>query len=505
MDTMKRLLALAITCLALLAAPAGVAAAQDRPDVPPPTTGPTFSQQETQGGFDSGGMLHDCEEALTPSTDSDILNSTLGGITTGLCAAAAGPGAGIEGATAAAEWAVSKYWPDPVGKLTKAVMEGNTSAFALVMTFWMSVPIPSLTGSSAITGIRNITWELQILALAFGIGTGAIRVAIARRHAVAEGADETARMLFRTLFSIWTLPVLVILVHQVGDSFSTWVIQQAAEGDPSQKINAIAWIDEKTGLGPVVSLVLAAVGLFGSVAQLIALLIREAVLAIAVAVAPIAAATSVTGTGRQTWSSLISYTISALLFKPVASLLYAFAFWAASSQTATDAVVGAVLLAIAGISMPALVRVITPAAASISSGGGQIAGMAAGFSAGSGSRTPSNSSGGRSAGGAGGGAASGGGSAAGGSPPASGAVASQGGRSGGAAAPRAAASSNAGSSGRVAAVAGKAAAGVGAVASGVGAVAGATVAAASMAGRSAARVSSFAEGAIGNYHGQVPR
>ncbi|WP_157227880.1 hypothetical protein [Nocardia asiatica] len=515
MDPVKRLTGLLAAVLALLAISTGAAAAQNRPDVPPPSTGPTFSQSEAEGGYDFDGTLEDCKESMSIDTNVDIFDDIVNSKTAELCFGVAGVGTVTEGATTAAGWVIEKsaFWSDPIGKFTKAVMEGSTSAFGLVMTFWMSVPIPSLTDSTAITGIRNLTWEIQIVALAFGIGTAAIRVAIARRHAVAEGADETARMLFRTLFSIWTLPALVILLHRVGDSFSIWVIQQAADGDPTQKVTAIAWIDDKTGLGPVVSLVLAGVALFGSVAQLIALLIREAVLAIAVAVSPIAAAASATGTGRQTWSSLIGYTVSALLFKPVASLLYAFAFWAASSNTATDAVVGAVLLAIAGVSMPALVRVITPAAASISAGGGQLSAVAAGYGAGAGSRTPSSGSGsGGSTPATGAGLGSGSstassGSTSAGSPPASGAVQSSAGRSGGGAGSSASRSSASNAGGAAAARAGArgVAAGLGSVAGGVGAVAGSAAAAVRMVGRPAARLSSFAEGAIGNYHGQVPR
>lgn len=517
MGTLRRLLLLIAAVAALITGGGGVAAAgfDNRPDVPPPTSGPSFSQADKDGKEDPGGLYSSCTKFFgdRPHTSNETLNGVIDGMldttTTTLCAGAAAamphPGAIFD--------AVTKFWDDPIGKFTKAVMDGNTKGFALVMTFWTSVPIPSLSGSAAINGVTNITWELQIIALAFGIGTAAIRVAIARRHAVAEGADEAARMLVRTGFSLWTLPTLVIFLHRVGDSFSIWVLQEAAQGDPNAKVNAIAWINEKTGLGPVVSLVLAAIGLIGSIAQLVALLIREAVLAIAVGLAPIAAASSATGTGRHSWQSIISYTIAALLFKPVASLIYAFAFWAASSDSASDAVVGAVLMAIAGISMPALVRVITPAAASISAGGAQLGGMLGGFGAGAGmGRMGGRGSGSSNAASPASSSSSSGGG--GGSPAASGARSpSYGGQYSG---NRASAGSAGGSPGGSNS-AGRASSGGGASAGGargaggtgagalLGKAAGGTAMAVRFLGRTTASVGQFAEGAIGNYHGQVPR
>ncbi|MFI8977289.1 hypothetical protein ACIGO9_30710 [Nocardia asteroides] len=277
----------------------------------------------------------------------------------------------------------SGFWDDPTGSFARAVMEGNTQAFAYVMAFWtnwsVSVADPN---QPYIGGIRNLTFDIQLFAFALGLGAAALRVAIARRHAVSEGADETAKVLLRTLFSLWTLPVIVIVIHQVGDAFSVWVLDQSTGEDLDQRINAIAKLDETTGLGPIMCLILALIGVLGSVAQLVALLLREALLALAVALAPIAAAASATGSGRQSWSNMIGLTVAALLFKPVASLIYAFALWASTDEDAVNAVSGVVLLAFAGLTLPALMRYITPAVATISAGGGQVASlMAAGAGA----------------------------------------------------------------------------------------------------------------------------
>ncbi|MGV9836464.1 hypothetical protein ACWDUL_20075 [Nocardia niigatensis] len=426
MGTVKRLLLAAATTLTLAGLVATPASADPTPTTPPTTTAPTTSARPNvpAPGSDPGapasapGMnlpatsdnlndfqkdLKSCLQTLGVDT-SKLSNDSSGGVgpfaglkdafTNGLknafqtalqnalpaelvCTQSAAIRHPLDAMMSVASATISVYWGDPVGKFTKAVLEGNKTAFGMVMTFWMTSPIPALSESSAVTGLGNLIREIEIFALALGIGVGGVRLAIARRHAVADGAEQTAKSLWRTMFALWTLPALVTALHQAGDSFSLWVINQSAGNDPTATLTAINWIDDKTGFGPVVSLLLAGVGLLGSIAQLIALLIREAVLAVAVAVAPIAAASSATSTGHSSWSSITSYVVASLLFKPAASLIYALAFWSASSKDAASAVVGTVLLALAGFSLPTILRVVAPAAASIAAGGAQTAALGA--------------------------------------------------------------------------------------------------------------------------------
>ena len=48
------------------------------------------------------------------------------------------PGGAVE---TAVEKKASQYWKDPVGKLAKAIKEGNTELLQLVMTFWMGFEV----------------------------------------------------------------------------------------------------------------------------------------------------------------------------------------------------------------------------------------------------------------------------------------------------------------------------------------------------------------------------
>lgn len=533
MGIVKKILALVAVVLASILLAAGPAAAQDRPDVNPPSEGPQLNLEgKVQEGNDFQKDRRDCKEGseaadqrnqdrldefdrtgdeslLDEQWETTYENDTIREAGCLLGSLISNPGDAF--ATALASTA-STFWGDPVGKLTKAVMEGNVAAFSTVMTFWMSIPIPGLTGGEAMSGIRNLTWEVQLVAFVIGMIVAASKLAIARQQAVAEGADETAKMLTRTVFSAGLLPTLVIIFHLIGDVFSTWVLQQASGGNLDAKINGIAWIDEKTGLGPVLALVLTGLGLLGSVAQLVALLVREAVLAIVVGLAPIAAAQSATGTGRQSWSTMMGFVIAALLFKPLASLLYVFAFWTASSTAASAAVIGTVLLAVAGLALPSLMKAIGPVDAGGGGGAQTAAAMAGATGAVVGSAAALGSKSGSvgvRAGGAGGGSGGGGGGGGGSKgSPASGARSSYGGRfnSAGASGARSAALTAGRSLGRAGAgVAGAVGAGTRTAATAAGALGRGAASAGQAVTQGTASAAHIASGAVGDYHGQIPR
>lgn len=271
--------------------------------------------------------------------------------------------------------ASSAFWGDPVGDFTKSVMEGNTQAFRSVMTFWMSSGIPGLAAENAMSGLRNIVSGFTVVALFASIVIAMTKLAIARKQAVMEGATETANSLVRTVITVSLLPILVLMFHQCGDIGSAFLLERFVGGNLDEKITAITAFDDKTGLGPILALACAGFAFLGSVAQLIALLIREAVLCIVVAVIPMAAAASATGTGRSSYKSMIAFVLGALLFKPIATLFYLFAFWA-SSASSTDqiatVIIGSVLLAVVGFALPTLIKIVAPAADTISASGREV-------------------------------------------------------------------------------------------------------------------------------------
>ena len=505
-----RVLMLAVITLGIVAGSNAVAYAQD-----PPAEVPGIADIADQGN-DFQKDRREClaENASDRNGFQDFMNDITGNIVPEtFCLTNSfedNPGDAISTAVSSA---TSAFWGDPVGDFTKAVMEGNSQAFRTVMTFWMSSGIPGLAAENAMSGLRNIITGFTVVALFASIVIAMTKLAIARKQAVMEGATETASMLVRTVVTVSLLPILVLMFHQVGDVGSAYALEKFVGGDLNEKITAITAFDDKTGLGPILALACAGFAFLGSVAQLIALLIREAVLCVVVAVIPLAAAASATGTGRSSYKSMIAFTLGALLFKPVATLLYLFAFWASSASSADQiatVIIGSILLAVVGFALPTLVKIVAPAAETISAGGREVGalgaaggavmgagGMAASRTLGAAANTVAGSSGGGGKGGSAGGNGTGARSTPG----------FQGRYNGGSSRSHAGASSGPmGAARRVGSAVGSA--GRTASSAGLRGAAGALKAAGN-AGRTAGSVSntlgSAAEGAVGNYHGRIQR
>src|SRR5699024_610473 len=136
-----------------------IPASADRPDVPPPNQRPTFNLQEHQegepgAGWKTPGIYDGCKGSF--ETNVPGLATIANSAGTLLCGGMAGGAGAVEalgrGAYNVGSWGKSKFWPDPIGNFTKAVLEGNTQAFSALMTFWVSVPLGSLGVQGGTTG-----------------------------------------------------------------------------------------------------------------------------------------------------------------------------------------------------------------------------------------------------------------------------------------------------------------------------------------------------------------
>lgn len=292
-----------------------------------------------------------------------------------------------------------KVWEDAIGKLAKAALSGVSSAFSWLLDVWTHGVVRPETLLPMTRGMRNLTLELQLLVMAVSLMLAGAKLAFDRKRALLEGAEETAAALARAAGAAFFLPSLVVTLHNVGDAISQKVISDAAGGDLRLAAQSIQGIADNGDADPVVVLTASIVALLGLFAQIIALVVRDVVLIVVVGLAPFAAAASATSGGKRSWEQVTAFTLAALLFKPIGSMLYAVVFWtqqqASGSSPGLTALstqmVGLILLALSGFIMPGLVKIMVPAAAALGSssaltstmfaGAGMAAGAAAGVAA----------------------------------------------------------------------------------------------------------------------------
>ncbi|MEU1527158.1 hypothetical protein ABZ413_33715 [Nocardia rhamnosiphila] len=277
-----------------------------------------------------------------------------------------------------------------VDNLAIQFMEGFANLLRIFMTWWVKFPSPELSSDSglspALSQVRGYTSGLQVLFLTAGVLFAGARLAMAKRGGVAGEAQEAFLVLVRAVFGAMTFAAVITAATRAGDEFATWVIFDATRGDVNAVLIEMAEFDVLeggSGLGMGTVLIVGILGLISMLIQLVMLVIRQALLLVVVAVLPIAAAASGTGSGSQAFKRLLAWSLAFVLWKPVGALIYAMAFTVAGHdhQDAQLKLLGLILLVLSVVALPALIRLVTPAVAALGGGGGAssvLAGGAAG-------------------------------------------------------------------------------------------------------------------------------
>ncbi len=257
--------------------------------------------------------------------------------------------------------------------IAKELAAGFAEAAKLSLASWTSVGLPDLTGPTARmhTYLAWVTGALAVLSLLFAGG----RMMLERKSG---GAVTASRTIVNLLAATFLAVPLVMLLGQAGDQFSAWLLDQSAGQNLGDRLVRLA--GSMNGLGIGLELIVAVLGTLAALAQLVLMVVRVGMLVLLTGVLPTVAASSGTRTGQQSFQKLTSWLLAALLYKPVAALIYATAFVLLGDGTGPQQILAG--LAVAGlalVALPALQRLVVPAvAAATSQGSGGAAMLAAG-------------------------------------------------------------------------------------------------------------------------------
>ncbi|WP_156482610.1 hypothetical protein [Dietzia cinnamea] len=369
-----------VLVIAALLVGAGTAAAQDDPA---PNNGTEYSETYEQcvadaaAGDEPGTNLDRGVNSALRAAGADGAADLTNTINCSAEAFIADPGGAV---STAAGNAASAFWGDPIGDFVKSLLEGSAQSLALIMTMWIKEsPFSGSDFASSVEGIFNLTMWAQALLLVVSLIVAGARMAIARNRGLGDGFEDVGQVMFNFILAGAALPAVILSLHMATDAISAQWLTDGLGADPAASIDAVAMIDEETGLGPAAVLILVVFALLGALAQMVALVVREGLLVVVVGLLPLAAASFSLSTGKQAFRTMIGFIVAALLFKPVATLLYLAAFWLSSGEEAPsvmEAVSSMLLLAAAGLVLPALMRVVAPAV-STSVAGGSAAGIGA--------------------------------------------------------------------------------------------------------------------------------
>jgi len=287
-------------------------------------------------------------------------------------------------------------------ELRKSCVDATVSLLKTLGTFWLDIPSPNLnvplntaTGNpvagtgdptSGVAMLQGYLVPFTLIAAVVGLILCGARMGMTARG---EHGVEGAKMLVRLVAVSAAGAVVVALLTKAGDDFSPWLINKAS-GQPFDK-SAPSLLGQESLLAmtPFLTIIVSIFAIFGSIALVIFMILRSALLIVLVAVWPLAASMTTSEQGMQWYKKINAWIIAFVLFKPVAAIIYASGFLllkGGHNFTTTDptssalmgTLAGMAILGLAGLSLPALLRFVSPmtAAGTGSMSGGSAAGAA---------------------------------------------------------------------------------------------------------------------------------
>jgi type IV secretion system protein TrbL len=264
------------------------------------------------------------------------------------------------------------------GAVARAIAEAGEAVLREVTTAWTRVPSGSLTNTEAIRLLQGDLRVVTALVAVLGLMAAAAKMAMTRRGE--DMRDAVAGLVRVMVVGAAGITALTLLL-EAGDVFAVWVLDRATEG----QFNPALVLTGGT-LGAGLMFILGLLAIITGVIQIGLLLVRSTLIVVLAGFWPVAAAGSMTPAGAQTWKKLTGWLLAFVLYKPVAAICYAAAFrllgggaGAAAAPSLLSTIEGMLLLALAIVALPAMLRLVVPAVSAI--GGMSTAGVVAGGAA----------------------------------------------------------------------------------------------------------------------------
>ena len=288
-------------------------------------------------------------------------------------------------------------------------------------------------GGGTAAKIQSHLWVYMLVLATVSVIVGVVKM---MWQADARPGQDTLRSILTLVVVAGAGTPFIQLCITMGDSFSDWILGEAADGDFGAAMTRTMVFSATIPGGPILVLIVGLLCMLAAVFQVIVMICRSGMLVVLTGMLPLAASSVNTESGKNWANKNIGWLAAFLLYKPVASIIYATCFWmvgggafgGAEKGSLVNVLVGFAFMLMCLLALPALMKACVPAVGALTSGsggGGALAaaaptgamllasGTGGGGGGASGSGAPSGSSSAAGAGGASAGGASAGGAAAG--------------------------------------------------------------------------------------------
>lgn len=292
--------------------------------------------------------------------------------TDGPACIAAGVVGGVGDAT---KGAVNSAVDSGANNLGEAMMGAWDSIMKGFLTSWLDAGmLVSLDGAS----MQWLTDQLQVISIfltTVGIMIACVWTMV---HARGDQAVKASKALFMVFLVTTAGTALMQVAIPAGDAFANYILDEAGVTvDGYSQLGPAAGAVSQ--IGPGLAIVAGIFGVIATLLQWIIMIVRATVLPLLIAVWPVAAAAAMIRGAEGGFSTVTKWLVAFLIYKPVAAIIYAFAWKLKSGDDGIGGVInGMLLLVLAVAALPALMKLLSPATAAMGSAAGGTMAMAAG-------------------------------------------------------------------------------------------------------------------------------
>lgn len=280
---------------------------------------------------------------------------------------------------------IGDWFTDVLRNTVSALIQGVLEAVKWVSTYFLYLPAPVLEGEGAGWSPAERVQAYTDWAVIIGgmIGMAFALIMVARRKD-ADSAVDVFMGFFRVILVTGAGIPTISLLAKFFDQASPWLINNIAGGTFEEGLGTLVGVDAAAasgmGVGTLVLMLVSLVfGVLGGILNLFMVMFNWGVLPVVAGLLPVLAAAAMSERGRNGFNRVLAWTAAILLFKPVAAVIYGVGIASGrmitggvedSGQIVLQSIYGTVLLCAAGIALPAIARIVAPAIAAGTQGGG---------------------------------------------------------------------------------------------------------------------------------------
>lgn len=230
--------------------------------------------------------------------------------------------------------------------------------------------------SGPVATLQSSLWWYMAAAATVSIIIGGLKMAWEQR---AQPGKQVLQGVLTLIVVAGAGVTIISILLVASDAYAVWLLNRTLDCDVATDeacfgqslMGILSALGAGSGMGPILVIVLGLFGLLITALQVMLMVARGGMLVILAGVLPLAAALTTTESGKQWFNRCIGWTVALLLYKPAAAMVYVAAFeLVRSSETEgiLSALTGLMLMVIALVALPALMKFVTPMVSSMTSG-----------------------------------------------------------------------------------------------------------------------------------------